>query len=231
MNNYNYDATLPACQPGMARVDEYSAKCFDPLVDYSVGILDVPHRFIASPIYELPFGKNHSIGKSDLGNMLAGGWLVSAVITVQSGFPYGVSQSNSNSNLLGNALRPNLVPGVDATTSGDLADRLASADHPGAAWVNSAAFSAAPAGTWGNAPRTLDDARSPRIINTDIAAQKNIPLGGSKQGQFRVEVFNLFNRPQLAGFASLTQGNSNFGQITSQGGFMRMTQLSFRFSW
>jgi hypothetical protein len=35
----------------------------------------------------------------------------------------------------------------------------------------------------------------------------------------------------LAGFSSLTLGNSNFGQINSQGGFMRMTQLSFRFSW
>jgi hypothetical protein len=229
MNNYNYDTSLPACQSGMSRVDEYNAKCFDPLVDYSTGILDVPHRFIASPMYELPFGKNHKIGNGSVGNMLAGGWLVSAVITAQSGFPIGITQSNSNSNLLGNGLRPNLVSGVDVGTTGSLSDRLASADHSTAAWVNAAAFVAAPAGTWGTAPRTMDDVRTPRIINTDIAAQKNIPLGGSKQGQFRLEIFNLFNRPQLAGFSSLTVGNGNFGQITSQGGFMRMTQLSFRF--
>jgi hypothetical protein len=230
MNNYNYDTSLPACPAGMPRLDEYSAKCFDPLVDYSIGILDVPHRFIASPIVQLPFGKNHTIGKSDIGNLLAGGWSVSAVVTLQSGFPIGVSQSNSTSNLLGNGQRPN-VSGVDPATSGSLADRLGSADHASAAWVNSAAFVTAPAGTWGNAPRTISDGRSPAIINTDIAAQKNVSLGGNKQAQLRVEVFNLFNRPQLAGFASLTQGAGNFGQITSQGGFMRMTQVSFRFSF
>src|SRR5262249_43387 len=185
----------------MSRVDEYNARCFDPMVDYSIGILDVPHRFIASPIYELPFGKNHSIGKSDVGNLFAGGWLVSAVITVQSGFPFGVPQSNSNRNVLGNGPRPNVVSGVDVGTSGALSDRLASADHPTVAWINAAAFAAAPAGTWGDAPRTMADVRTPAIINTDIAAQKNIPLGGSRQGQLRIEVFNLFNRPQLNGFS------------------------------
>jgi trimeric autotransporter adhesin len=229
MNTYNYDTALPACQAGMARLDEYNAKCFDPLVDYAVGILDVPHRFIASPILELPFGRNHRIGRSEMGNLLAGGWSVSAVITLQSGFPIGVSQSNSTSNLLGNGQRPNLS-GTDPATSGDFGSRLASADHPTAAWVNSAAFTTAPAGTWGNAPRTITDVRTPPIINTDLAAQKNFTLG-THQAQFKVEIFNVFNRPQLAGFASLTQGSGSFGQINSQGGFMRMTQLSFRYSF
>src|SRR5262249_42010080 len=87
MNNYNYDNTQPACAAGMARLDEYASKCYDPNVDYSIGLLDVPHRFIASPIFELPFGKNHSIGKSDIGNLLAGGCVVSAVGTAQSSFP------------------------------------------------------------------------------------------------------------------------------------------------
>jgi trimeric autotransporter adhesin len=230
MNNYNYDTTLPACQGGMSRLDEYNARCFDPRVDYSVGILDVPHRFIASPIYELPFGRNHAIGKSDVGNMLAGGWSVSAVITAQSGFPIGVSASNSTSNLLGNGQRPN-VTGVDPATSGDFASRLASQDHPSNAWVSAAAFSAAPAGTWGNAPRTIDSVRTPPIINTDIAAQKNVSFGRARQAQIKIEVFNLFNRPQLAGFSSLTQGSGSFGLINSQGGFMRMTQVSFRYSF
>jgi len=223
MNNYNYDTSQPACPAGISRIDAYNSKCFDPLVDYAVGILDVPHRFIASPIYELPFGRNHSIGKSGIGNLLAGGWIVSSVITLQSGFPFGVTQSNSNSNLLGNSLRPNLVPGVDLSSSGTLADRLASADHAAATWVNPLAFVAAPAGTWGNAPRTITDVRTPPILNTDISAAKNIGLGGGKQAQLKIGVFNLFNRPQLAGFNSLTLGSSAFGQITSQGGFMRMT--------
>jgi hypothetical protein len=231
MNNYNYDTTMPACAAGMSRVDEYSAKCFDPRVDYSIGILDVPHRFIASPIFELPFGKNHNVGKSAVGNLLAGGWIAAAVVTLQSGFPFGVSQSNSNSNLLGNGQRPNLVSGVDLSTPGSLADRLASADHSSATWINPAGFTVAPAGTWGNAPRTIGDVRTPPIINTDVSAAKNINLGGSKQAQIKLEVFNIFNRPQLNGFSNLSVSNSGFGQINTQGGFMRMTQVSFRFTF
>lgn len=116
-------------------------------------------------------------------------------------------------------------------TSGSFEDRLASADHASVRWLNDAAFSAAPAGTFGNAPRVETDARTPRIINTDLSVQKNIGLGGSKTAQVKVEVINLFNRPQLAGLASTVQGNSSFGQINSQGGFMRMTQIMLRFSW
>ena len=110
-------------------------------------------------------------------------------------------------------------------------DRLASADHSTAKWLNDLAFGTAPAGTWGNAPRIETDVRTPRIINTDLSVQKNFSMGGSKMAQLKIEVINLFNRVQLNGLASTVQANSQFGQITTQGGFMRMTQFMFRFSW
>jgi len=45
-------------------------------------------------------------------------------------------------------------------------------------------------------------------------------------------VINLFNRVQLRGNQMNTiQGNSAFGTIVSQGGFMRTTQVMFRYSW
>jgi trimeric autotransporter adhesin len=231
MNNYNYDASAPPCTAGMTRLEEYNSRCFDPLVDYSYGILDVPHRFIVAPIVNLPFGKDHAIGKSTVGNLLAGGWTVSAVFNFQSGFPIGVSQSASNSNLLGNGQRPNVVPGIPMSTPGDFSDRLGSADHPTATWLNPAAFAAAPANTWGDAPRVETDVRTPRIINTDLSVAKNIGLGGRKVAQVKLEIVNLFNRVQLNGLSSTTQGNSAFGLINTQGGFMRMTQVMFRFSW
>jgi hypothetical protein len=229
MNNFNYDATLPACTSG-DRIARYSQMCFDPMVDYAYGLLDVPHRFIVAPIVNLPFGKDHKIGKSGIGNLLAGGWTAAAVFTFQSGFPFGMTQSNSNSNLQGNSLRPNLT-GTSFETSGDLSDRIGTVDHASAAWLNSAAISAAPAGTWGNAPRTITEVRTPRIINTDLSVQKAISLSGGKTASIKIEVVNLFNRPQFAGFASTTQAASNFGQITSQAGFMRLTQFMFRYSW
>ena len=48
----------------------------------------------------------------------SGGWTVSAVIQMQSGFPLGVSQTVNNTNLLGAAQRPNVVPGVDIHGAG-----------------------------------------------------------------------------------------------------------------
>ena len=52
MNNYNYDASLPACAGGLSRIQEYSTMCFDPLVDYTHGILDTPHLAHIVPPFE-----------------------------------------------------------------------------------------------------------------------------------------------------------------------------------
>ncbi len=124
------------------------------------------------------------------------------------------------------------MSGVDMGTSGDWETRIASADHPSAAWLNSAAFITAPANTLGNAPRVITDVRTPIQTETDLSVSKNVGLGGGKQFQVKIEVINLFNRVQLRGNQmNTTQGNSAFGTIVSQGGFMRTTQVMFRFSW
>jgi hypothetical protein len=46
-----------------------------------------------------------------------------------------------------------------------------------------------------------------------------------------VEIFNLFNRVQTLGFASVSAGGAAFGQINAMQGFMRTTQIMFRYSW
>ena len=195
-------------------------------------MLDTPHRFVVAPIVALPFGKDHKIGKSRMGNLFAGGWTAAAVFTWQSGFPIGASQSNSTSNLLGNNQRPNLVAGVDTSTTGSWPDRVASADHPSAAWVNPAAFATAAAGTFGDSPRLITSTRTPIQTQTDVSVAKNVAFNNGKTVQLKIEIINLFNRVQLRGNQmNTTQGNSAFGTIVSQGGFMRLTQVMLRFSW
>jgi hypothetical protein len=139
-------------------------------------------------------------------------------------------QQSDNTGTFGGAQRPNLVSGVDLGTSGNMADRLASADHPAATWLNPAAFTVAPANTFGNAPRTITDVRTPTQKNVDLSVSKNIRLGGARVAQVRVEVVNLLNRVTTNSIAT-TAGNSTFGQISSQSGFMRLTQFSFRYSF
>src|SRR6185295_836241 len=105
-------------------------------------------------------------------------------------------------------------------------------DHPTATWINPAAFSTAPAGTFGNAPRTITDLRTPPDYHTDASFIKNFKLGGSKVAQLKIEILNVFNRPNLQNLVGAnTFGNSNFGQTTLQAGLMRITQLMFRLSF
>jgi trimeric autotransporter adhesin len=143
------------------------------------------------------------------------------VITLESGFPINITQSD-NSNTFSGQQRPN-VTGSDPNTSGDFADRLN-------AWIDPAAFSLAPANTIGNAPRTLGNLRTPRRDNVDLSLSKEVSLGGSMRAQVRVEVINLTNNPKVRGPVQSVSA-SNFGQITTQSGFMRMTQIMFRLAF
>jgi hypothetical protein len=214
LNNYNFI-------PG--------STYYNPDAEYAIGLLDVPHRVIIAPIVELPFGRGKKWGaNSGAAEWLAGGWTLAAAINVQSGFPLSMNQAD-NTNLLGGVQRPNIVAGVDLSTPGSFEDRLASADHPTATWVNPAAFTAAPAGTYGNAPRTITDLRSPIQANVDGTFIKNLRFG-TKTAQIKIEMLNLLNRVNVRANRN-TFGNSNFGQIGVQAGFMRITQIMFRYSF
>ena len=94
------------------------------------------------------------------------------------------------------------------------------------------AFTTAAAGTFGDAPRLITSTRTPIQTQTDLSVAKNVALNGGKVIQLKIEVVNLFNRVQLRGNQmNTTQGNSAFGTIVSQGGFMRLTQVMVRYSW
>jgi hypothetical protein len=184
---------------------------------------------------ELPFGKGKKYASnSGIADAIIGGWTIASITTWQAGFPLNAIQSNPNSILGGNtSARPNITPGVDLATPGSYEDRLASADHPGATWINPAAFSTVAFGQFGNAPRTITDLRTPTQFNTDVNFQKNVRLGGNKAVLLKLEVLNLFNRPTvraLSGGQTFAPGNS-FGTTTSQSGFMRIMQFMVRFSF
>jgi trimeric autotransporter adhesin len=231
VNNYNYLASYPACAAGQ----DFTAACYNPLSEYGYSVLDVPHRVILAPIVELPFGTGKKWAKGRAADLIVGGWVVSTAINFQSGFPLNVQQ-NADGNLSqgGNttANRPNIVAGADLGTSGDYYDRLSSADHPTATWINRAAFSLAPAGTFGNAPRTITDLRTPPQYNVDAVFIKNFHLTTSKVAQLKIEMLNMFNRPNVRALQGANNfSNTNFGQTNIQAGFMRITQVMFRFSF
>jgi hypothetical protein len=202
---------------------------FNPDAEYGRSRLDSPHKLVASPIIRLPFGEGRRWLTSGVGNVIAGGWTVSLVVQMQSGFPLGVSQNVNNTNLLGAGQRPNIVPGVEQGVPGSITERL-EADPNDNLYLNPNAFSQAPAGTFGNAPRLID-VYSPWRNSTDLALDKDFGLGGNRRATFRMEVINLFDNPWYAALASINAGNQQFGRVTRQANYSRTIQFTGRFSF
>jgi hypothetical protein len=206
--------------------------------EYSIGLLDVPHKISIAPIFELPFGEGKRWLQGGVGAAILGDWTISSIIGIESGFPISVRNNTITSNLF------NLVqyasPGTgEAETDGTRSERIAPPLGGGCIagqdcgigiWLNDAAFSTTPANTLGTLPRTLSDVRTPHRNNWDFSAAKQVRLGGSRRGEIRLEILNLTNTVKTTG-PIVTKGSSTFGQIRTQSGFMRLTQLTFRMSF
>jgi hypothetical protein len=209
---------------------------YDPDAEYGRSLLDSPHKIVLSPIIQLPWGEGRAfLNHGGLLDYLVGGWTISAVVTLQSGFPIGVRQNPDNifGNIsLGGTQRPNVVPGVDPVVPGDITDRLR-ANPKDNLFLNPAAFSLAPAFTYGNAPRILDGVRGPGRNGLDMSFSKDFRTGGSTRATLRLEMINVTNTPWFVGFTTSQSqfGSASFGQVTSQANYSRLTQISFRFQF
>ena len=165
---------------------------------------------------------------------LVGGWSVSGVVTLQSGFPLGFG---ATPNLIGSGygLRPNVDASCNKTVSGSTLDRL---DQ----WFNTSCFSVPNAGSagdprlrWqlGDAPRTDPDLRGHGVNNWNLAISKTTPLQGGVNLTLRAEAFNLFNRVQfgMPNTTVSTAATSTFGRVTSQRNQPRLIQLAARLTF
>jgi trimeric autotransporter adhesin len=203
---------------------------YDLDAEYSLGLLDVPHKLVFSPIFQLPFGEGRRWASSGVAAAILGDWTFSSIIAFESGFPISLSNSSNNlSNAFFLMQRPNPT-GQDPATSGSREDRLF---YPGAnpgIWLNGAAFENPGLYQLGTNPRTRGDIRTPHRNNWDFVAAKDIRFGGRARGQLRLEVLNITNTVKTFG-PTTTVGSAAFGRIAGQRGFMRLTQLMYRMSF
>jgi hypothetical protein len=197
---------------------------YDLDAEFGVSLMDVAHRLNLSATVELPFGEGRKwLSGGGLGHALLGGWQITVAGRYQSGFPLSISQSSNNSGLLGSNQRPNLVEGVNPMTTGSQEERAVNG------WINPDAFTAAPAFTFGNAPRTSPEWRGPGQRTTDLAISKTQYVGG-KSISLRADVLNLFDDPLFNGPVT-TFGSTTFGRVTTVGGFARSMQFQVRLGW
>jgi len=197
----------------------------------SLSSQDVPQRLVISYVLDLPFGQGRKY-LGDVGekwNKIVGGWGIDGVTTLQRGFPLVFRNGQANdATLFGTGSRPNLLPGCQRSTSGGSITRLTQ-------WFNTACFDAPADFTFGSEPRVDSILRSNGVNNFDFAVFKRVLFGSYERYglEFRMEVFNLFNRTQFAppNTTCCTANNANFGVVTATapGTNPRLIQFAVKF--
>jgi hypothetical protein len=143
---------------------------------------DIPHTFNGSIVYQVPGD-----------GLWKGGWRLGTIVNARSGVPLNVTINRpDNATVSGQTVtnipggnsrgtqRPDLVPGVDPYLRDDVR------------WLNPAAFATPQPGTFGNLPRNF--LRGPEFWQADLLFSKDFRFGQGQGLQFRVEMFNIFNR-------------------------------------
>jgi hypothetical protein len=192
---------------------------------------DRRHVFNFYYIYDLPFWRE----QDTLMKNLLGGWQVSGAAFFRTGRPVSVVRTNDIAGVGdGGFGQPvDLVGDINAGASKQFSRGAGNDDN---FWFNPAAFANPAAGTFGNAPRNL--IYDPGEQQWDIAFFKNFSLGGLRRIQFRAEIFNFPNHPNLdtlrtgelsGGLQFADPSNSNFGRVTGKTTTRRDAQLSVRF--
>lgn len=181
--------------------------------DRASGAWDARHVINANAVYQLPFGLGEPmLNHRGVASAIAGNWAMTTTALARTGFPVNVLMPSSYTASDGatGTERPDLVPGVSLTPPGG---------RTVAHWINPAAF-AYPAGAFGTAPRDL--ATGPGTWQMDMAAAKTFPIRERTQIEFRAEVYNVFNHPQL-GPPTATCNLTSPGQVGCPSGFGSIT--------
>jgi hypothetical protein len=202
--------------------------------EYGNSDFDIRHRLVLSYLYELPIGHGKALlsAASGLLNYIAGGWQIGGITSFSTGNSFTILDANSFSNSDGQS-RPDLVsdpfkPGAVAANpdpncqltisqGGLAADRT----RVLTSWVNACAFTDPNFGSFGNVGRNT--IQGPGYQIWDFSIFKTFPVTERARLEFRTELFNMFNHPNLQ-FAksgpqnsinTTTFGTPEFGFLTA----------------
>ncbi len=194
--------------------------------EWGLSYLDSTYRISVGATIGLPFGRGKAFAKSAGRTLsyLVGGWSVNLVGSINEGFPLQIRQNiNNNAVMFASSQRPNAT-GSDPRAGGEKAQWIDG--KSGVFYINPAAFSVAPALTFGNVSRTIS-MRSLRQSNADISVFKSFSFGEKLKAQFRAEALNATNTPRFRA-PNVAYGSPTFGQIQSQANLPRTLQLGLR---
>ena len=145
---------------------------------------------------------------------VVGAWDIAGLTEAETGRPFNITSTRDSSNT-GTTARPNRI-GTGILPAGQRSPQR---------WFDTSAFVIAPDYTFGNSPRNA--LHGPGRLNFDIGIHRNFPIRERMYLQFRGELFNALNTPQL-GDPNGTIGTALAGTIASTITPMRQNQLSLK---
>jgi hypothetical protein len=193
---------------------------YDRSLEKAVSTDHVPHVFVVSYIYELPFGPDRRFLNQGIAAKIAGGWSITGIHQYSAGKPIEL-MANNTLPLFNQRLRPDAMAGVDKKLEYSEFDPMFDR------YINPAAFSAPAPLRFGTAARSYTDLRGFAYLNESFGAIKRTPLTEKVTLTFRAEFFNALNRVVL----NQPSGNistATFGRVSGQANTPRQGQLALR---
>ena len=218
---------------GFGNSGERGYNQYKPSLNYGDSSFDARQRLVFSPVYTVPFKKGGSAFSP--ANLALGGWQISAITTVATGFPYDVSYD-------GFGTSASLYCDIDfsfyacpdvpnqSTALSRANPRVRDASGYGTWFANPyTTFTDEPTGSFGNVHR--NPFHGPGINNTDLVVGKNFSLGGDGTRSVHIGMAsaNVFNHTQF-GAPDGTYGDTTFGQITTAAP-SRVSQLTAKITF
>lgn len=188
----------------------------------AVSSFNTAHRFTTSASYDIPVGKGKKVDlQNGFADAILGGWQLGSILTLQTGFPITVTNSEDTSNTGAFFDRPNSTGQTVA---------LARGQQDPQRFFNTDAFVKQAPGTHGDVGRNT--LTGPGIIGWDFSTFKNftMPFNENHKLQFRFEAFNFPNHPNW-GNPDTNRNSQSFGRLTGTRTNMRNLQLGLKYNF
>jgi Carboxypeptidase regulatory-like domain/TonB-dependent Receptor Plug Domain/TonB dependent receptor len=148
-------------------------------------------RSVTSVVYDLPFGAGHHLMAQGVPGIVFGGWQISTIVQMQSGYPYTINYKGDPVNIGGGSggvlIRPNQA--VDAGGNPINAD-LPADQRTTARFFNTSAF-VQPNASFGTIGR--NSMMGSQMANVDATIARTFRIAERMAAQFRAEFFNVAN--------------------------------------
>jgi hypothetical protein len=189
--NVNYTLSKAVGLAGASNSDQQPRVRIPELYDLNTAVQDFDrtHTLNIRSIIELPFGPGrHWLNGGGMAAAIVGGWQLNNVVSLRSGTPFTVTTSTTPLDAAGS---------INQNPADQVKDdvEIFGAIGQGNSWFDPFAFAVVSEARLGNAG--FNSMRGPWRNQWDIGLFRQINLGGQRNVQLRLEVFNVTNTPHF----------------------------------